>query len=169
MPGRSTVEQIFTIRQRAKKAWVQFDTLDVIEQRRKARLLGDMPTYRRLNGVRNKLIQRDKKLFVERKANELEGAAMKGDVGSLYKHLRDLTSDKAPSVASVVSADGQPLSDEAAQVSRWKDHFSSLLNADAVAKTDQELARLAASTQEVPSNEPETSFTTAEITLLWNV
>jgi len=148
---------------RAKKAWVQFDTLDVIEQRRKARLLGDMPTYRRLNGVRNKLIQRDKKLFVERKANELEGAAMKGDVGSLYKHLRDLTSDKAPSVASVVSADGQPLSDEAAQVSRWKDHFSSLLNADAVAQTDQDHARLAASTQEVPSNEPETSFTTAEI------
>jgi hypothetical protein len=33
---------------------------------------------------------------VERKAHELEGAAKKGDVGSLYKHLRDLKGDIAP-------------------------------------------------------------------------
>ena len=35
-----------------KKSWLTNETLQVIEQRRKVRLLGDMTTYRRLNGVR---------------------------------------------------------------------------------------------------------------------
>ena len=55
-----------------KKSWLTNETLQVIEQRRKARLLGDMTTYRRLNGVRNRLIHRDRTQFVARKADEIE-------------------------------------------------------------------------------------------------
>ena len=59
--------------------------------------------------------------------------------------------------------DGQPLSDEAAQVSRWKDHLSGLLNAEAVAQTDQELISLATSPQELLTSDTETPFTSSEI------
>ena len=52
-----------------KKSWLTNETLQVIEQRRKARLLGDMTTYRRLNGARNRLNRRDRTQFVARKAN----------------------------------------------------------------------------------------------------
>jgi hypothetical protein len=41
-------------KKRANKAWIQSDMLDLIEQRRKVRLLDDMPTYRSLNGVMQK-------------------------------------------------------------------------------------------------------------------
>ena len=57
------------------KLWLTNETLQVIEQRRKARLLGDMTTYRRLNGVQNRLIHRDRTQFVARKADEIELAA----------------------------------------------------------------------------------------------
>ena len=77
-----------------KKSWLTNETLRVIEQRRKARLLGDMTTYRRLNGVRNRLIHRDRTQFAARKADDIELAAKKKDMGSLFKHLRDLTEKK---------------------------------------------------------------------------
>jgi hypothetical protein len=59
--------------------------------------------------------------------------------------------------------DGQPLSEEAAQVSRWKDHLSGLLNAKAVAQTDQELISLATSPQELLTIDTKTPFTSSEI------
>lgn len=111
-----------------KKSWLTDETLQVIEQRRRARLLGDMATYRRLNGVRNRLIHRDRTQFVARKADEIELAAKKKDMGSLFKHLRDLTENKTPALGPVLSRDGTLLSDEGSCLERWKDHFCSLLN-----------------------------------------
>ena len=111
-----------------KKSWLTNETLQVIEQRRKARLLGDRTTYRRLNGVWNRLIHRDRTQFVARKADEMELAAKKNDMGILFKHLRDLTESKTPTLSPVLSRDGGLLSDEGSCLERWKDHFCSLLN-----------------------------------------
>ena len=111
-----------------QKSWLTNETLQVIEQRRKARLLGDMTTYRRLNGVRNRLIHRDRTQFVARKADEIELAAKKKDMDSLFKHLRDLTENKTPTLGPVLSTEGALLSDEGSCLERWKDHFCSLLN-----------------------------------------
>ena len=51
-----------------KKSWLTNETLQVIEQRRKARLLVDMTTYWRLDGVQTRPIHRDR-THVARKAN----------------------------------------------------------------------------------------------------
>ncbi|XP_065570261.1 uncharacterized protein LOC136033440 [Artemia franciscana] len=103
-----------------KKSWLTNETLQVIEQRRKARLLGDMTTHQRLNGVRNRLIHQDRTQFVARKADEIELAAKKRDMGSLFKHLRDLTENKTPTLGPVLSRDGALLSDEGYCLERWK-------------------------------------------------
>ncbi|XP_065557775.1 uncharacterized protein LOC136025720 [Artemia franciscana] len=95
-----------------KKSWLSNETLQVLEQRRKARLLGDMTTYRRLNGVRNRLIHRDRTQFVARKADEIELAAKKKDMGSLFKHLRDITETKTPTLGAVLSMDGMDFTDD---------------------------------------------------------
>ncbi|XP_065561308.1 uncharacterized protein LOC136027774 [Artemia franciscana] len=87
-----------------------------------------MATYRRLNGVRNRLIHRDRTQFVARKADEIELAAKKKDMGSLFKHLRDLTENKTPTLGSILPSDGALLSDEGSCLERRKDHFCSLLN-----------------------------------------
>ena len=51
-----------------KKSWLTNETLQVIEQRRRARLLGHMATYRRLNGMQNRLIHRDRTQFIARES-----------------------------------------------------------------------------------------------------
>ncbi|XP_065574974.1 uncharacterized protein LOC136036596 [Artemia franciscana] len=111
-----------------KTSWLTNETLQVIEQRGKAKLLGDMTTYRRLNGVRNRLIHRDRTQFFARKADEIELAAKKKDMGGLFKHLRDLTENKTLTLGTVLSRDGALLSDEGSCLEWWKDHFCSLLN-----------------------------------------
>ena len=62
--------------------------------------------------MRNRLVHRDRTQFFARKADEIELAAKKKDMGSLFKHLRDLTEDKTPTtLGPVLSRDGALLSD----------------------------------------------------------
>jgi sorting nexin-29 len=138
----------------SKKPWLSQEALRIIEQRRKARLAGDMPSYRRLNGVRNKLIHRDKQQFVDKKADELEDAARKGDTMSLFKHVRDLSEEKPPKIGAVKSTSGVMLEDETAQLDRWKEHFTKLLNADRV-DVDPDLVASAEQTTSENLPEPE--------------
>ena len=49
-------------------------------------------------------------------------------MGSLFKHLRDLTENKTPTLGHILSRDGALLSDEGSCLEWWKDHFCSLLN-----------------------------------------
>ena len=119
-----------------------------MEQRRKARLVKDMVTNRRLSGVRNKFVHRDRKLFTKIKAADFEEDARKGDTCTLYKHLQDLKDGKQSSLGPTTSNDGNILTDESAQLSAWKDHFSSLLRLDCVSQPEPDLLLVASSTPE---------------------
>ena len=59
--------------------------MQVKEQRRRKRLLGDVTTYRRLNGVQNRLIYEDRTQFILRKADEIDLATIRKDMVSLFK------------------------------------------------------------------------------------
>ena len=76
----------------------------------------------------NRLIRRDRTQFVARKADEIEVAAKKKDIGSLLKHLQNLTTNKTPTLGPVVSRDGVLLSDEGSCLEGREDRFCSLLN-----------------------------------------
>ena len=145
-----------------KKSWISQETLDVIELRRKARLAKDMVIYKRLNGVRDGILHRDRKLFTEKKATDLEEAARMGDTCNLYKHLRDLTDGNPSSLGPVTSNSGNILTDKRAQLSAWKDHFSSLLSLDCVSQPDPDL-QVASSTPEAPCGSVQHPFTFTEI------
>ncbi|KAK2706757.1 hypothetical protein QYM36_014708 [Artemia franciscana] len=71
-----------------KKPWLSLKAVDVTTLRRQARLQGDMKIYQHINDVRNKLIYRNFKSFVDTKADGLQEAATRKDVGAVYKHLR---------------------------------------------------------------------------------
>ena len=49
-------------------------------------------------------------------------------MGSLFKHLRDLTENKTPTLGPVPSSEGALFSDEGSCLERLKYHFCSLLN-----------------------------------------
>ncbi|XP_065576333.1 uncharacterized protein LOC136037539 [Artemia franciscana] len=130
------------------KSWISQETLNIIEQLRKARLAKDIVTHRRLNGVKNKFLHRDRKLFTEKKAADLEEAARKGDTCALYKHLRDLTDGKPSSLGPIVSNDGNIITDESAQLFAWKVHVSLLLILDFVSQPDPDLLQVTSKTPE---------------------
>ncbi|XP_065575235.1 uncharacterized protein LOC136036831 [Artemia franciscana] len=122
-----------------------------------------MVTYRRLNGVRNRFLHRDRKLFTEKKATDLEEATRKGDTCALYKHLRDFAEGKPSSLGPTASNDGNILTDESAQLSAWKDYFSSLLKLDCVSQPDPDLLKVASSTPEAPCESVQHLFSSTEI------
>ena len=67
-----------------------------------------------------------------KKAEELEDAARKGDVMSLFKLVRDLSDGKPPKIGTVKTVSGEMLEDENAQLDRWREHFAKLLNAERI-------------------------------------
>ncbi|KAK2710748.1 hypothetical protein QYM36_012054 [Artemia franciscana] len=66
-----------------------------------------MSAYYKLNSMRNKLVHRDKHRFVLDKAKELEDAASKGNIGVLYRHLRQLNSQEVTSVGPIVRSNAR--------------------------------------------------------------
>ena len=63
------------IRRRPKKPWICSDTLKIIDQRRSARLSGNLAEYRRLNRECNAAIRNDRRKFWNDQAECLEKAA----------------------------------------------------------------------------------------------
>ncbi|XP_065572953.1 uncharacterized protein LOC136035238 [Artemia franciscana] len=111
-----------------KKSWLTNEMMQAIDKRQRARLPGDMDTYRRLNGLQNKLIHRDQAHFVARKADEIELAAKQKGMGSLFKYLRNLIEYKTPTLGAVLSRDGKLLTEEGFCLEQWRGYFCSLLH-----------------------------------------
>ncbi|KAI8516766.1 hypothetical protein Bbelb_053470 [Branchiostoma belcheri] len=105
-----------------------YQTLSVVEARRRARLRGHREEYRRLNSRRNKLLREDRQRWVDDLADQAETAARTGNHGSLYRTLRTLIGKRTPPTSSVKALDGSDLESQEQQLNRWKEHFSSLLN-----------------------------------------
>ena len=63
------------IRHRPKKPCISSDTLKIIDQRRSARISGNLAEYRRLNRERNAAIRSDRRKFWNDQAERLEMAA----------------------------------------------------------------------------------------------
>ena len=72
----------------AKQPWMSARTLEIVNQRRKARLDGNIGLYRRLNGARNASIRQDQETFWSREATQLEEASQRNDLRRLYGTLR---------------------------------------------------------------------------------
>ena len=146
-----------------EKSWPTNETLQVTDQRRRVRILEDMATYRRLYGVRNRLIHRDRAQFVARKAGEIELAAKKKEMSSLFKHLRDLREYKTSTLGPVLSNDRTLLSDEVSCLKQWRGQFCSFLN-NASPSVPPNFSLTLSSSQrneaDVPSDEP---FSPSEI------
>ena len=111
-----------------KKPWISERTLGIIDLRREARLRGEMQTYRRLNGLRNEAIREDKEAYWDNQATQLEEAARHNDLRQMYGILKKAKADPNPRSTLIKDSDGRVLSTETECTSRWREHFSDLLN-----------------------------------------
>ena len=121
-----------------RKPWISDNTWSLIEQRRSLR---EEILNRREEGsdlVKNRYkekskevkisAKRDKKRFLENKAQEAEDAARKGDTRTLYRITRELTGTRSRACPLVRDKDGKILTQEDEQRARWAEHFKTVLN-----------------------------------------
>ncbi|KAJ8287175.1 hypothetical protein GJAV_G00048520 [Gymnothorax javanicus] len=111
-----------------KQPWITQPTLDVIAQRREARLRGDMTEYRQLNAVRNKAISANRERFWKEEAERLESAAHSNNLRLVYNTLHQAHAGPRIRTTLVKDAQGNPISSEADCLDRWREHCSLLLH-----------------------------------------
>ena len=103
-----------------RRPWISTESLDLIEERRKARLIGKMRRYRRLNSLRNASLKADKERYWSNMADTLEAAARRNDHATIYRTLRDLRDKPRRKVTQVKDASGELLSTKDECLNRWK-------------------------------------------------
>ena len=111
-----------------KNPWVSNATLEIIEQRRAARLAGDMAEYRRLNRVRNAALRRDKEAYWANMADQLEEASRSHNQQKVYSLLRKAKAGQQLKTHHIKDANGTVLTTETEALNRWREHFYHLLN-----------------------------------------
>ena len=125
---RAAEETIGRAKPAPKKPWISNETLEIIEQRRAARLSGDSDSYRRLNAVRNAAIRRDREKFWEEQATLLESASQRNNQQQVFSLLRRAKAGPRQRSFLVKDSAGAVLSTEHDCINRWQEHFSQLLN-----------------------------------------
>ena len=112
----------------AKKPWISQSSLDLIEEKRSARLLGRTSELKRLTKLCRANIRQDKQKWADDIANEAEADLTTGRMKDAFSNLRRLRS-AGPRISSPISLpDGTLVSDRRQKLMRWKDHYSDLLN-----------------------------------------
>ncbi|KAI8484599.1 hypothetical protein Bbelb_377060 [Branchiostoma belcheri] len=125
---KAAEETVGRSRPAPKKPWVSHETLHIIDRRRAARLRGGMTEYRRINRERNSAIRRDRETFWADQATSLEEAAQRDDQHQVYSILRRAKAGPQRRSSLIKDTAGNILSSEEDCITRWREHFSQLLN-----------------------------------------
>lgn len=126
--SQSADEAIGHARPQPKKPWISVQTLEIIEQRRAARLRGDLDEYRGLNKTRNVAIAKDREAYWRREAEQLETAAKNNNMSEVFKMLRRIRAGPRHKSSLVKDTHGNIISIESDCIARWQEHFSQLLH-----------------------------------------
>ena len=122
------VREVLGPRLYAKKPWISQATLSIIDQRRNAMQRGDLEEFWRLAGPRGRSLRHDKQQWTEQIASSGESHLLNGEIKDAFGKFRQLRQKRTVTSAPLMSADGSLLSDKASVMSRWQEHFSTLLN-----------------------------------------
>jgi len=125
--------------QHPKKDWLTCETLDLIDQKRAARLAGNTAQYKRLTTSCKDRVQRDKQKWADTIASLSELQLQTGQIKDAFSNFRLLRS-AGPRISSpILSGDGSMVSEKHDKLRRSKD----LLNRPPASPSD-ELASAAA-------------------------
>ena len=159
----AAAESLGKRRSTPKRPWISPRTLAIIEERRKARLSGDMPRYRTLNGERNISIRRDQDAFWARQASDLEDASRHSNTRQMYAILRKAKATPTHTCHLVKDCNGNLLTTKEDCVDRWRQHFEVLLNHPSVPENPDIAADLNNNVAAPNPHCPTTPVTRAEV------
>ncbi len=127
------------IRKRQHQEWITPETLKKVEGRReKKEQLNQSKTraskqaattdYNRANREVKISTRRDKRRYIENMAQEAEEAAQKRNMKALYDTTKKLAKKHSAPTRPVKSKEGDTLTSIEQQLTRWVEHFKTLLN-----------------------------------------
>ena len=136
---KDTTESVLGFRKKKDKEWITPETWRKINERRKAKdnlLNAKSPRLTQCAKeeykIKDKEVKRnacrDKRVFVEKLANEAETAATKGDLSTVYKITKQLSGWNNTCNKPVKDKHGKLLTTEREQAARWVQHFEEVLN-----------------------------------------
>ena len=134
-----TGEKVLGFRKRKQKEWIQKETWTKIEERktmkgkidstRSERVKEQLKQkYTDLDKEVKALTKKDKTEYVEEMANKAEEAARRQDLGTLYKITKSLNGNHSGGNCPIRDKEDKIITDERQEISRWHDHFQSILN-----------------------------------------
>ena len=140
---QEVAETVLGFRHNTRHEWISDETRQLVEQKREARLHGDMTRYRELNKSCKKSARHDKQRWADDKATTGEELLACGAMRDAFANFRQLRA-ACPVVSSpIVDARGNLVSDKKTKAECWKDYYTQLLNQPSVMPT-AELTHLAA-------------------------
>ncbi|XP_052080744.1 uncharacterized protein LOC127718727 [Mytilus californianus] len=136
---KKTSEKILGFKRQKHKEWIKPETWNLIDNRKelkkkicnthsdrlKDRLMGQ---YSNCNKEVKKATRKDKKEFIEGMALEAEKAASEQRMGDLYQITKKLCGHKRNTNMPVKDKQGNLITSEREQESRWNEHFKEVLN-----------------------------------------
>ena len=135
----NTAKEVLGRQTRSHKAWINTETLQLIEDRKKAKHKLNCARTRNENKKAQleynqkhkevkKSARRDKRQYYEDLAAQAEEASCKGNMKRLYDITKQLAGKWKHSSQHVKDKHGKTLTTETEQVERWAEHFKELLN-----------------------------------------
>jgi hypothetical protein len=111
-------------KKRKKQPWITKTTLNLAEERRKAKAEGNRNEWSRLNSAVSKGVSEDKRNFIEKKCDELE--AHKGESKKIFQIVKELTGKHTPRTDVINDEEGNTLTEIEDIKQRWAEYTAKL-------------------------------------------
>ena len=111
-----------------KKEWLTQRTLELIEEKRAARLHGNKTEHKSLMLRCKAQILADKQKWADDLATEAEDALKRGQLRDAFSNFRRLRSACTRVSSPILRADGTLATDKMNKLRRWKEYYCNLLN-----------------------------------------
>ena len=106
------------------------------------------------------MLHKDRKIFTDEKARELQEPVEKKDIGAIYKILCQLSGQFTQTMSYLRNTSGENILDQSQCLRQWEHHFEKLLNSDPPDKIEDQIT--AAADNAKPATDG-TVFTAEEI------
>ena len=123
-----------------REEWISDGTWDLIQEKKNLKMKMETSSSQTREVFRNlhrakaaevkRASRRDRRRFLNGKADEAEQAANRNDQRTLFKMSKELGGTKKGYNGVIKDANGNKISSEREKVERWKEHFSRVLNCD---------------------------------------
>jgi len=154
-----------------RRPWLTAETLDIIDQKKEARLRDDHGEWKRLKGMYKARSKVDLENFYTKIADEAESGFQRNNLGPAYQAIKRLRGN-AHSAANgpVARSDGSMCTTPEEVTARWREHYQNTLNHPAATPCADldDFASSSAPDVTVPEDAPTISEVTRAIRRLKN-